>query len=67
MNYVTKVEVKKDLIEKKKWFSTPAHQLGAIKYFAFQGALPRLQNIFDNFFCGTVELKSAIICEKKYA
>ena len=67
MNYITKVKVKKDLIEKKKWFSTPAHQLGAIKYFAFQGALPRLQNIFDNFFGGTVELKSAIICEQKYA
>ena len=67
MNDITKVKVKKDLIEKKKWFSTPAHQLGANKYFAFQGALLRLQNIFDNFFCGTVKLKSAIICEQKYA
>ena len=67
MNDITKVTVKKDLIEKKKWFFTRAYQLGAIKYFAFQGVLPRLQNIFDSFFCGIVELKSAIVCGEKYA
>ena len=67
MNDIIKVKVKKDLIKKKKWLSTPAHQLGAIKYVAFQGALPRLQNIFDSFFCCSAELKSAIICGQKYA
>ena len=43
-----------------------SHQLGAIKYFAFQGALPRLQNIFDTFLW-RCRAESWIICGQKYA